>query len=802
MTHLRQIVRSLALRPGFSALVVSTLALAIGANSAIFSVLDGVVLEPLPYQEPGELFMIWESNPSQGLQQSTTSAATFIDWRERSDAFESMAAYRYRGYTLNLDGVPRRISSVEAAPGLFDLLGVAPRLGRSFTPEEEKPGNERLVILSHGAWENRFGADPSVVGSVLPLDGEPHTVVGVMPPGFQFPPGDSDVEAWSPLTMDLDNLLSRPHRMYNTIGRLRDGATEDGALTEMEAIAAELAREYPESNEGWSVTLVPARDHLLGDTTTTVWVLFGAVSLVLLIGCVNVANLLLVRSAERSKRAAVSAAFGASPADLVRHSVMEGLVLGVAGGLAGLTVAWVGAWLLRRVLPAGFPRVEEIGIDWTVVGFTGGVALLCSLLFSLTPALRTMRTDVASILQDSSRGSSLGRRSRRLAAVMVASEVGLAVVLMVGAGLLLRSYVRLTSVDPGFRTTEVVAVAIELPPARYQGPAQQRAFFTELMGGLRSLPEVEAVGAVSFLPMSSIGVEFDMPFTVEGLQARSPSQRPTAEYRGVFPGYFEAMGIRLVAGRLLDELDGTDERRVVLINETVARRYFPDRSPIGQSVDMPMAGSLEIVGVVGDIRHDGLGTQANAEMFVPYGQLPLAAMHVVVHTREDPGPTIRAIRERILAVDPEQPVTEVSAIEDLLADSVAPSRFNMSLLLGLAMVAVLLAAVGVYGVVSYAVSLRTRELGVRMALGAGARSAVGLVMGQAGGVVAGGAVLGLLVALVFARVLRGLLYEVEPVDAGTYVTVMAMTFVVGILAAAVPAARAARVDPVNALRAE
>jgi putative ABC transport system permease protein len=802
MTHLRQIVRSLALRPGFSALVVSTLALAIGANSAIFSVLDGVVLEPLPYQEPGELFMIWESNPSQGLQQSTTSAATFIDWRERSDAFESMAAYRYRGYTLNLDGVPRRISSVEAAPGLFDLLGVAPRLGRSFTPEEEKPGNERLVILSHGAWENRFGADPSVVGSVLPLDGEPHTVVGVMPPGFQFPPGDSDVEAWSPLTMDLDNLLSRPHRMYNTIGRLRDGATEDGALTEMEAIAAELAREYPESNEGWSVTLVPARDQLLGDTTTTVWVLFGAVSLVLLIGCVNVANLLLVRSAERSKRAAVSAAFGASPADLVRHSVMEGLVLGVAGGLAGLTVAWVGAWLLRRVLPAGFPRVEEIGIDWTVVGFTGGVALLCSLLFSLTPALRTMRTDVASILQDSSRGSSLGRRSRRLAAVMVASEVGLAVVLMVGAGLLLRSYVRLTSVDPGFRTTEVVAVAIELPPARYQGPAQQRAFFTELMGGLRSLPEVEAVGAVSFLPMSSIGVEFDMPFTVEGLQARSPSQRPTAEYRGVFPGYFEAMGIRLVAGRLLDELDGTDERRVVLINETVARRYFPDRSPIGQSVDMPMAGSLEIVGVVGDIRHDGLGTQANAEMFVPYGQLPLAAMHVVVHTREDPGPTIRAIRERILAVDPEQPVTEVSAIEDLLADSVAPSRFNMSLLLGLAMVAVLLAAVGVYGVVSYAVSLRTRELGVRMALGAGARSAVGLVMGQAGGVVAGGAALGLLVALVFARVLRGLLYEVEPVDAGTYVTVMAMTFVVGVLAAAVPAARAARVDPVNALRAE
>jgi putative ABC transport system permease protein len=533
-----------------------------------------------------------------------------------------------------------------------------------------------------------------------------------------------------------------------------------------------------------------------------VWVLFGAVSLVLLIGCVNVANLLLVRSAERSKSAAVSAAFGASPARLIRHALLEGLVLGIVGGLAGLAVAWVGASLLRGVLPAGFPRVEAIDIDLTVVAFTGGVALLCSLLFSLAPAVRTIRTDVASVLQDASRGSSLGRRSRRLANVMVASEVALALVLMIGAGLLLRSYVRLTSVDPGFRTSDVVAVAIELPPARYASPDQQRAFFSDLMSGLRGLPGVEAVGAVSFLPMSPIGVEFDMPFTVEGLEASSPSQRPTAEYRGVFPGYFEAMGIRLVEGRLLDELDGTDDRKVALINETVARRYFPDRSPIGQALDMPMAGSLEIVGVVGDIRHDGLGAQANAEMFVPYGQLPLASMHVVVHTPEDPATAVRAIRERILAVDPEQPVTEVNAIQDLVADSVAPSRFNMALLLGLALCAVLLAVVGVYGVVSYAVSRRTRELGVRMALGADAGSAVGLVMRQAGAVVAGGAFLGVLVSLVAARALRGLLYEVEPVDTGTFVTVVLVTLVVGALAAAVPAVRAARVDPVAALRAE
>jgi putative ABC transport system permease protein len=802
MTHLKQTLRSLALRPGFTALVVGTLAVAIGANSAIFSVLNGVVLKPLPYAEPQELLMVWESNPSQGLEQSATSAATFVDWRERSDAFESMAAYRYRGYTLTLDGVPRRVASVEASPALFDLLGVRPALGRTFTAEEEARGNERLVILSHGAWENRFGADPSVLGSAIPLDGEPHTVVGVMPRGFTFPPGDTDVEVWSPLTLDLENLLSRPHRMYNILGRLSDGVTEERARTEMEAIAGELARQYPESNEGWSVTLVPARDQLLGDTAATVWVLFGAVSLVLLIGCVNVANLLLVRSAERGKRAAVASALGASPAHLIRDSLLEGLVLGAGGGLAGLALAWAGASALRGVLPDGFPRVEEIGIDPTVVAFTAGVALLSSLFFSVAPAVRTARTDVASVLQDTSRGSSLGRRSRRLANLMVASEVALALVLMVGAGLLLRSYVRLTAVDPGFRTTDVVALAIELPPARYGSPAQQQTFFAELMAGLRNLPGVDEVGAVSYLPMSPIGVEFDMPFSVEGLEATSPSQRPTAEYRGVFPAYFEAMGIRLVEGRLLDRLDGTDERKVVLINETVARRYFPNRSPIGQMIDMPMAGSLEIVGVVGDIRHDGLGAQANPEMFVPYPQLPLSAMHVVVHTRGDAGPAVRAIRERILAVDPEQPVTRVNTIEDLLSESVAPSRFNMALLLGLASCAALLAVVGVYGVVSYTVSRRTRELGVRMALGAGVGSAMGLVLSQAAGVVAGGAAVGVVVALASARVLRGLLYGVEPVDPATYAIVVAVTLVVGLLAAAVPALRAARVDPVEALRVE
>lgn len=801
MTGLRQTFRSLLSAPAFTAIVIVTLAIAIGANSAIFSVLNGVVLKPLPYDAPDQLIMVWEANPAQSLPQEPTSAATFVDWREQATSFQEMAAFRYRGFTLTLDGgVPQRIASAEVTPSLFRVLRTEPALGRTFTADEEAPGNERLVILSDGAWRTRLGADADIIGRTIPLDGVAHEVVGVMPPGFTFPIGDTEVEAWSPLTLSLDNLASRPHRGLSTIGRLGDASTLEGARSEMSMIAGQIAEDYPDSNQGWTVTLVSAEEQLVGDTDSTVWILFGAVTLVLLIGCVNVANLLLVRSGDRNREMAVHAAFGARATDLVKRAMSEGLVLGVFGGLAGLVVAWLLVSVLRSVLPVGFPRLDDVRLDPIVLGFTAIVSLVAAVLFSLAPALRSVRPDISSILQRSARGSSLGRGSRRAANAMVVAQVALALVLTVGAGLLLRSYAELAAVDPGYRTEDVVAVAIELPPSRYGQMADQQTFFVDLMSRLRSIPGVEAVGAVSYLPMSPIGTEFDMPFTVEGLEASSPSQRPTAEYRGVFPGYFEAMDIDLVAGRMLDERDGTDDHRVALINETVVRRYFADRDPIGQMLEMPMLGNVEIVGVVEDIRHDGLGVEANAEMYVPFVRLALPALQVVAYAPGESTDVVSAIRQRILEIDPALPITRVNRISDLLSSSIAPSRFNMVLLVGLATSAVLLSLVGVYGVVSYTVSRRTQELGVRLALGADAGSMIRLVLGQAAGLVVLGVIAGVVVALGSARVVEGLLYGVEPLDVPTFTAVPIGLVVIAMIAAALPAMKVGRIDPVIALR--
>ncbi len=799
MTALRQTLRSLRLAPGFTAVVLATLAIAIGANSAIFSVLNGVVLKPLPYDDPDQLVMVWEANPSQGLNQEPTSGATFVDWRDQATAFEAMAAYSYRGFTLVLDDVPVRIASAQVTPSLFDVLRAQPALGRTFRSEEERPGNERLVVLSNGAWQNRFGGDPAIVGSTIPLDGEPYLVVGVMPPGFTFPVGDTEVEAWSPLTLSLEDLPSRPHRSYSTIARMGAGSTIEGARTEMERIAGGIAAAYPESHEGWSVSLM---EQLVGDTASTVWILFGAVTLVLLIGCVNVANLLLVRSGGRSRQVAVHSAFGATPRDLAQKAVLEGMVLGVGGGLVGLFVASASIRVLRSVLPAGFPRLDDIALDPAVVGFTAGISLLAGIAFSLPPALRSMRPDIVGVLQDAGRGSSLGRTSRRVSNALVSAEVALALVLTVGAGLLLRSYASLTTVDPGYRTEDVIAVAVELPRARYPEPAQLAGFFDEVVDGIRQIPGVEAAGAVSYLPMSPIGTEFDMPFSVEGLEVSSPSQRPTAEYRAILPGYFDAMGMEVLAGRAIDNIDGTDQSRVAIINETTVRRYFPDQDPIGKIIEMPMAGSTEIIGVVSDIRHDGLGVQASPEMFVPYVQLPLGAMHLVVHAPGGSTEIVSAIRREILAVDPQQPITRVNFISDLVAGSVAPSRFNMALLIGLALCAVLLSIVGVFGVVSYAVSMRTRELGVRIAIGAGAGRAIRLVLGQAARVVFIGAVVGTIVAWGLVPTMEALLYGIEPLDTITFVLAPLGLVVVAMVAAAIPATRAGRIDPAITLRRE
>jgi putative ABC transport system permease protein len=799
---IREAARFLLANPGFTLVIVLTLGLAIGINSTIFSVLNGVLLRPLGYARPAALVTLWESNIQQGLDRSEVSAATYLDWRQRSHAFERIGIYRYRGFTLTREGEAERVSSVDVSPALFRLLGVPALLGRTFEDAEERPANNRPLILSHGAWMRRFGGDPDVLGKTLQLDDQSHVVVGVMPKDFVFPATDREVEMWSPLAIDLTALASRPHRMYRAMGRLAAGQTIDAARQEMAGIAGSIARENPETQEGWGVALVPAHEQVVGRIGETLWILFAAVVLVLVIACANIANLLLARSTRAAKDFAVRSAFGAGAWALLRRSLVESALLTGAGGAVGLLLAWWGIRALRPLIPATVPRAENVGLDVAVLAFTAVATIAAGLVFGLAPAWRAMRPNLMEIFQDTSRGATVSRSTRRLSDLMVVAEVALALVLLVSAGLLIRSFVTLTSIDPGYRTSGIVATHIVLP-AKYQGPVRKRQFFSDLLARVRQVPGVDRATGVSALPMSPLGVQFDLPFTVDGLSATSPSERPRARYRAVLPGYFETMGIALKRGRVFDEFDGRETGpKVAIVNEAVVRRYFGTVDPLDKLVRMPMAGDLHIVGVVADIRHDGLQASAQAEVFVPYDQFPLSEMQIVMATTADPGAIVKRVKGELAAIDPALPIAKVSRIEDLLSASIAQPRFNMTLLVALALCAALLAAVGVYGVVTYSVTRRTAEIGVRMALGADAGRTFRLVVFGALKVVLAGVVLGLGGAALAGRSLRNLLYGVPPIDPVTFSTCAAGVILIGLVAAALPAMRAARIDPVGALRQE
>jgi putative ABC transport system permease protein len=577
---------------------VLTLALAIGINSAIFSLVNGVLLRPLDYADPDRLVVLWESNQAAGQPQSETSGATYLDWRTRTRTFSSIGAFRYKGFTLTGPAEAEHIASVEASPALFRVLGVTPLLGRVFTADEEQPGHETLALLSYGAWQRRFGGRQDAIGKTLQLDGQSFVVVGVMPKTFQLPAGDRDVEVWSPLTLDTRSLQTRPHRMYRAIGRLAPQATLSQAQADMDRIARDLAAEHPDANTGWGVKLVPAHEQVVGNIGRTLWVLFGAVVLVLLIACANIANLLLARSVRVAKDFAIRASLGAGRGVLVRRSLVESGLLVCSGGVVGLGVAWIGVRALRRLIPATVPRGDQIGLDLPVLAFTAVIAIVSGLLFGLVPAWRAMRPNLSDVLQETGRGSTGGRRSRHLSDVMIAAEVALALMLLIGAGLLIRSFVNLTSVSPGFRTSRLVSMEIVLPQTRYESGASKKQFYSNLLDRVRVLPGVTHAGAVSALPLSPLGTQFDIPFTIEGLDAIAPSERPRAAYRAVMAGYFEAIAIPLDKGRLFDISDGREKGpRVAIINETLAKRYFSGVDPLGKMVKMPMAGDLTIVGV-------------------------------------------------------------------------------------------------------------------------------------------------------------------------------------------------------------
>jgi putative ABC transport system permease protein len=798
---LRHAVRSLSRSPGYSLLVVATLTLGLGANTAFFGVLNGILLRPLAYGEPERIMTLWETNPQQGLTQDQVAGGTYQDWRRGSRTFTDMAAYSYGGRVLGAGDEPVRVASVAVTPSLFGVLGVAPMIGSPFDEEQAAASDGRQVLLSYGLWQQRYGADEGVLGTAVSLDGEPYEVVGVMAPGFEFPPDDDAVALWTPLIINPRTAQVRAMRTLSVVGKLAPESGLDEARDELVALTAEIARQFPDSNRGWGVDITPAREQLVGDMRPLLAALVGAAAFVLLIACANIASLQLARSTERQAEFAVRAALGASRWRLIRRSVLESLVLAATGGVCGLIAAYWGVAILRSIIPADVPRVREVGIDPAVVTFTALTAIGAGLVFGAVPALRAMRVRLSAVLQEDSRGASGDRRSRRLLDGLVAAEVCLALVLFVGAGLMVRSFARITAVDPGFRTDNVLSVSLSLPRSQYDAPRMQ-GFFAELLEDIGSRPGVRAVGATSALPMSAVGNDFDLPFQIEGEDELPQAERPRSQYRSVTPGYFEALGIPLVRGRLIEASDWAENVPVMVVNETMARLYFPGEDPIGEFLGVPMAGRIEIVGIVGDARHASLQSDVQPEMYVSYQQFSISDMTLVVHADSDPASLSALVRDRIREIDPALPLTQVATMDELISESLAQPRFNMILLMGLAASALLLAAVGIYGVVSYSVVQRSGEIGVRMALGADARGTRRLVIREAMTVAAVGVGAGLVATIGVGRLVSGLLYGVGPNDPLTLLVGAVVLVGIAALAAAVPAARATRIDPAAALRSD
>ncbi len=799
LQDLRHAFRSLLRTPGPTAVVVFTLAVGIGVNTSLFSVLNAVLLRPLEYPEPDRIMTLWESNDSLGIEQNNVGAGTFLDWQEGVEAFDSLAAYRLVGHLLTDLETPVQLMTARVSPELFEVLGSVPLHGRPFGEGDQGEEAERRILLSHRLWTRHFGSDPDIVGGTVRLDEEPYEVVGVMVEGFEFPPDAADVEAWTPLNIDPRLVNVRGMRVYGVVGRLSQAASAERARDELAAISAQIASAYPDTNRGWGARVISAHEQLTGAVASTLWILVGAAALVLMIACVNVASVMLARTVETQRELAVRAALGAEGWPLARRSLADGLVLGAVGGSAGLALAAASMGALRSIIPADVPRLQGVGLDPMVLAFSICASVGAGLAVGLLPALRSRRPDLVAVLQDRVRGGTGGAGARRLLDGMVAIEVALAVVLLVGAGLLIRSYRNLIDVDPGFRIDGGISVAMSLPETLYPESASLRGFFNELVDRAAVLPGVEGAGAVTSLPMSPVGMDFDLPFQIEGDPVLAQTDRPRADYRSVIPGYFEALGIPLVRGRLLDDTDREEGRPVMVINESMARTHFSG-DPIGRTLGVPMAGSIEIVGIVGDVRHRGLASEPRPEMFVSYQQFSLRDMHLVVRTEEDPSRVIAGVRDIIRELDPRLPVRVAAPLEQIVGESLARPRFNMFLLGAMAASALLLAAAGIYGVISYTVAQRVQEIGIRMALGADAAGTMRMVVSQAMARVGAGAVLGAITALLGGRVLAGLVYGVDPRDPLTLVTVILVLGAVGALAAALPTRRAARIDPVSALR--
>jgi putative ABC transport system permease protein len=798
LQDLRYAVRMLLKRPGFTVVAVVTLALGIGANTAIFSVVNGVLLRPLPFANPAELAMVWLNYQGRGgPDREWLSPSDFEDWRAQNTTFSHLSALNDWGPTLTGQAEPEPLVGAGVSHDLFTLLGREPVMGRTFLPEEDQVGAPKVVVLSNELWQRRFGSDREIIGKSISLNEENYAVVGVMPAGFKFPV-IANTELWRPLRPALSPSCKRGCLTLRAIARVKSGVLLGTAAADLSTIARRLESEYPDTNSKVGATVVPLHEQLVGNMRRPLLVLLGAVGFVLLIACANVANLMLARSRTRQREIAIRAAMGASRGRVVRQMLTESGLLVTIGGALGLLLA---LWLLRifsGLAPTGAPRFDEIGIDGTVLAFTLGAAILTGLIFGLLPALGVSRPDLNSSLKEG-KGTPDGPRSGRLRGALVVAEMALALMLLIGGGLLMKSFLMLQRVDPGFNPDQVLTLRLFLSRVNYPDAQKIRGFYAPLLDRLKTLPGAQSVAAISNLPLG--GNSTDSSFVIEGQPTSPAGQEPVAWYSSISPNYFSTMEMRLLKGRAFTDLDDDKSPKVVIISETLARRYFSGQEPLGKRIGEP-DNFREIVGVVNDVKHFGLDADTPPSMYLPLRQSPARGMTVVVRTAGAPLGVVPALRRDIWAADRNLAIARVKTMNELVSSSITQQRFIVLLLGCFAGLALLLAAVGIYGVMSYSVTQRTHEIGIRLALGARSTNVLALVLKSGMMLAVIGAAIGVAGALALTRLMSTLLFGVTPKDAPTFIGLSLGLLAVALIACYLPARRATKVDPLVALRYE
>jgi len=794
----RYAVRSLRRSPGFAAVAAFTLALGIGANTAIFSVLNGVILKPLPYADPDRLVILWES--TRDLPEITVSYPDYLDWRARTHSFADIAIYNgYDVFNLTGRGEPERVRGGLASSNLFSVLGVKPQFGRTFTPLDDRPGAPRVAVITDALWKRRFAGDRGVIGQTVQLDDDSYTIVGVMPASFRYTPAD----IWIPIGLfaDTPRFVRANHPGLIGLGRLKPRVTVAQMRAELKSVARDLEQQYPSVNTGIGATGAPLEERVVGSIRPALAVLTGAVGLVLLIACVNVANLLLGRAASRQREFAIRAALGAGRRRIIRQLLTESVVLALLGAAGGLAIAWAGVRVLVALDPSTVPRIGDIRIDGTVLVFALGIAIATGMLFGLAPALQALRRNSPAILKEEGRAVTAGRSRMRFRAALVVAEVALALVLLVGAGLLLRSFARLMHVDPGVDPRNVMTAFVQLPERKYPEAEQRTRFFEDFLTRVRALPGVSSAALATDLPITS---SWQTTLVWEGRPPRQAGGESFVNGVTVSPGYFSAMHMRLLAGRVFTDADARGAPPVMMVSETVVKRFFRGENPIGRRARFGPgtddASWMTIIGVVNDVKDGGLAESSRGAFYLPMSQSSERSLWLVARSEAAPQALVPLIRRALSAMDPALPLSSTQTMEQVIDSSVAQPKFAMLLLTVFAAIALVLTGAGVYGVISYAVAQRTHEIGVRIALGARRAGVVGMVVRQVLAMAAGGIVLGGAGALAGGRLLASMLYDVRPTDPLTLAVVVSIVVSVAIAAAALPALRAARTDPITALR--